>query len=232
MLLWIIFSRLSAGGVLSFAIGDPMTLPDWKDIAGIFPSTATPPPTVLVAGFCLAAMVGGLWAYRRYRAKQSSYADIETSAEISFLGQQDNFWIVELKAILNNKAKAQRKISQIQVRPPCHPCGRSDRREQEIRRTGQFRQRNCQGIVCTEGLCLLRRRPLGHGNVHLCGARSGIGHLPHSPLLVRLQSGLQPCDGKGGASTKVDGVARPARRRAVRGFQTSARQITRRRFAR
>ena len=87
-----------------------MTLPDWKDIAGIFPSTAPPLPTVLVAGFCLAAIVGGLLAYRRYRAKQSVFADIETSAEISFLGQQDNFWIVELKAVLNNKGKAQRKV--------------------------------------------------------------------------------------------------------------------------
>jgi hypothetical protein len=65
---------------------------------------------MLIAGLCLVVMVGGLLAYRRYRAKQSSYADIETSAEISFLGQQDDFWIVELKAILNNKGKAQRKI--------------------------------------------------------------------------------------------------------------------------
>lgn len=110
MLLWIIMVALWAGGVLSFAIGDPMTLSDWKDIAGIFPSTASPPPTMLVAGLCLLVIVGGLLAYRRHRAKQSSYADIETSAEISFLGQQDNFWIVELKAILNNKGKAQRKI--------------------------------------------------------------------------------------------------------------------------
>ena len=87
-----------------------MTLPDWKDIAGIFPSTASPPPTMLVAGLCLLVIVGGLLAYRRHRAKQSSYADIETSAEISFLGQQDSFWIVELKAVLNNKGRAQRKI--------------------------------------------------------------------------------------------------------------------------
>ena len=68
MLLWIIVPALSAGGVLSFAIGDPMTLPDWKDIAGIFQSTATP-PAVLVAGLCLAVIVGGLLAYRRRRAK-------------------------------------------------------------------------------------------------------------------------------------------------------------------
>jgi hypothetical protein len=87
-----------------------MTLSDWKDIAGNFQSAVTPPQTVLVAGFCLAVLVGGLFAYRRYRAKESSYAHIETALEISFLGQQGGFWIVELKAILNNKGGVQRRI--------------------------------------------------------------------------------------------------------------------------
>ena len=87
-----------------------MTLSDWKDIAGFFQSPVTPSPTVLVAGFGLAVLAGGLLAYRRYRAKASSYAHIETSMEISFLGQQDSFWIVELKATLNNKGNVQRKI--------------------------------------------------------------------------------------------------------------------------
>ncbi|MBV8698844.1 MAG: hypothetical protein JO052_13430 [Bradyrhizobium sp.] len=63
-----------------------------------------------VAGFCLAAVIVGLLAYRRYKARESSYAHIETSAEIAFIGQQDNFWVVELKAILNNKGKVQRRI--------------------------------------------------------------------------------------------------------------------------
>jgi hypothetical protein len=79
------------------------------NIAGIFFSTE-PPLAVPVAGLCLAVMIGGFLAYRRYRAKESSYAHIETSAEISFIGQQDNFWIVELKAILNNKGRIQRRI--------------------------------------------------------------------------------------------------------------------------
>jgi hypothetical protein len=87
-----------------------MTLSDWKDVAGNFQSAVTPPPSVLVAGLCLAVLVGGLLAYRRYRAKESSYAHIETSLEISFLGQQNGFWIVELKAILNNKGNVQRRI--------------------------------------------------------------------------------------------------------------------------
>jgi hypothetical protein len=93
-----------------FAIGGPMTLSDWKDIAGNFQSTVAPPPTALVAGLCLAVLVGGLLAFRRYRAKASSYAHIETALEIAFLGQQDGCWIVELKAILANKGNVQRRI--------------------------------------------------------------------------------------------------------------------------
>jgi hypothetical protein len=87
-----------------------MTLSDWKDVAGNFQSAVTAAPTVLVAGICLVLLVGGLLAYRRYRAMESSYAHIETALEISFLGQQDGFWIVELKAILNNKGNVQRRI--------------------------------------------------------------------------------------------------------------------------
>jgi len=87
-----------------------MTLSDWKDIAGNFQSAVAPPPNMLVAGLCVIVLVAGILAYRRYRAKESSYAHIETALEISFLGQHDSFWIVELKAILNNKGNVQRRI--------------------------------------------------------------------------------------------------------------------------
>jgi len=86
-----------------------MTPANWNAIAAIFPA-ADSPLAVPVAGFCLAVVIVGLLLYRRYKARESSYAHIETSAEISFIGQQDNFWVVELKAILNNKGKVQRRI--------------------------------------------------------------------------------------------------------------------------
>jgi hypothetical protein len=86
-----------------------MTPPNWNAIGAMFP-TADSALAVPVAAVCLAVLIGGLLAYRRYRAKESAYAHIETSAEISFIGQQDNFWVVELKAILNNKGKVQRRI--------------------------------------------------------------------------------------------------------------------------
>ena len=86
-----------------------MTPANWNAIAAIFPA-ADSPLAVPVAVFCLAVVIGGLLAYRRHKARESSYAHIETSAEISFIGQQDDFWVVELKAILNNKGKVQRRI--------------------------------------------------------------------------------------------------------------------------
>ena len=77
-----------------------MTLADWKDITAIFQSTITP----------LALIFGGIWAYRRYVVEESNFSHIETSADVSFIGQQRDFWIVELVAILNNKGRVQHKI--------------------------------------------------------------------------------------------------------------------------
>jgi hypothetical protein len=58
----------------------------------------------------LGLIVGGIWAYRRYVVEESNFSHIETSADISFVGQQGDFWIVELLAILNNKGRVQHKI--------------------------------------------------------------------------------------------------------------------------
>ena len=102
---------MAAGGVtLVSPQGEPMRLSDWKDIAGNFQSVITPLPSELVAGLCVVLLVGAWLAYRRYRAMESSYAHIETALDISFLGQQGSFWIVELKAILSNRGAVQRRI--------------------------------------------------------------------------------------------------------------------------
>jgi hypothetical protein len=77
-----------------------VTLADWKDIATIFQSVITP----------VGLIIGGVWAYRRYVVEAKNLAHIETSAEIVFIGQQRDFWIVELLAILNNKSNVQHKI--------------------------------------------------------------------------------------------------------------------------
>jgi hypothetical protein len=77
-----------------------MTITEWKDIAAIFQSIVT--PAALVAG--------GWWAYRRYIVEENNFPHIETSAEISFIGQQQDFWIVELVSVLKNKGKVQHKV--------------------------------------------------------------------------------------------------------------------------
>lgn len=84
-----------------------------SNITAFFQSIAVP-LTTFVVGFGLAVIVGGIMAYRlvsrRYGARESDRAHIESSAEISFIGQQDGFWIVELKAILKNNGTAQHKV--------------------------------------------------------------------------------------------------------------------------
>jgi hypothetical protein len=114
--------RLGAFATIVLPWGHPMTPQDWSDIARIFQSTVTPiaitPVAIPIVGLCLAAIIGGLAAYqwgyrsahRRYNAKESDYPHIESAPEISFIGQQDHFWIVELKAVLNNKGKAPHKV--------------------------------------------------------------------------------------------------------------------------
>ena len=90
-----------------------MTQSDWKDIAGTFPSTISI-VAALIAGCCLIA--GFVLVYRRYGGKgrfgvkEAGNAQIETAADIAFIGQQGRFWIVELTAILNNKGPTQHKI--------------------------------------------------------------------------------------------------------------------------
>ena len=90
-----------------------MSLPDWKEIAEISQPIVAPLVT-FGAGFCLAVIVGALLAYRlasrRYGFREGGTAHIESSADISFIGQQDNFWIVELKATLANKGRGQHKV--------------------------------------------------------------------------------------------------------------------------
>ena len=76
------------------------TLGHLKDLASIVQSLITP----------LALIAGGIWAYRRYVVEESRFPHIETSAEINFVGIHGDYWIVELRAILNNKGKVQHKI--------------------------------------------------------------------------------------------------------------------------
>jgi hypothetical protein len=60
----------------------------------------------------ISLVVGGIWVYRRYIREEEKYPHIQSSANMEFVGKQDDFWIVELIGTLENKGKVQHKISQ------------------------------------------------------------------------------------------------------------------------
>jgi hypothetical protein len=59
----------------------------------------------------LALIIGGVWAFRKYIVQGENLAHIESSAEIEFIGYQDESWVVELRAVLTNKGKVEHRIS-------------------------------------------------------------------------------------------------------------------------
>lgn len=80
------------------------SLSNFKDLASIFQSIVTP----------IGIIAAGAWAYRKYIIEASKYPHIETSAEIEFIGHHNDFWIVELKAVLTNKGKSQHRIERFE----------------------------------------------------------------------------------------------------------------------
>jgi hypothetical protein len=57
--------------------------------------------------------VAGWWAYTRYIRQGENYPHIQTRAEIEFIGKADKFWIVEVRAVLENKGKVQHRFSEL-----------------------------------------------------------------------------------------------------------------------
>ena len=78
------------------------TIEEIKNLAAAFQSVAT------VASF----IVGGIWVYSRYIHQQERYPNIEFSADVQFIGKQDDYWIVELIATVENKGKAQHRMEE------------------------------------------------------------------------------------------------------------------------
>jgi len=79
-----------------------MTIEDWKNLASTLQSFAT------IVSF----IIGGIWVYLRFIRQQEKYPNIEFLAEIEFIGIQDDWWIVEIIATIDNKGKAQHKMSE------------------------------------------------------------------------------------------------------------------------
>ena len=82
---------------------------DLTDLTTIKDFAAAIQSTVTAASF----IVGGIWVYRKY-IKQEKYPNLETSADVNFVGFKGDYWIVELLAYIENKGKAQHRMSNIQ----------------------------------------------------------------------------------------------------------------------
>jgi len=79
-----------------------MTLEEWKNLTSTLQSFAT------IASF----IIGGIWVYWKFIRQQEKYPNIEFLADIAFIGIQDDWWIDEIIATVDNKGKAQHKINE------------------------------------------------------------------------------------------------------------------------
>jgi hypothetical protein len=78
-----------------------MTIEDWKNLASALQSFAT------IVSF----IIGAIWVYLRFIRQQEKYPNIEFISDIEFIGTQDDWWLVEIIASIDNKGKAQHKMS-------------------------------------------------------------------------------------------------------------------------
>lgn len=79
-----------------------LVIEEWKNLAAAVQSVAT------IASF----IVGGIWVYLKYIRQQERYPNIEFSANVQLIGVQNEFWIAELIATVENKGKAQHRMEE------------------------------------------------------------------------------------------------------------------------
>lgn len=81
-----------------------MALEQWKNLAAAIQSIAT----------ALSFIVAGYWVYLRYIRQQENFPNIEFSADVNLIGEQGNWYIVELIGIVENKGKVQHKMEEFE----------------------------------------------------------------------------------------------------------------------
>jgi hypothetical protein len=77
-----------------------MTVTEFKDWADILTSALT----------SLSIIIGGGWVFYRFILQQERYPNINFTTDINIIGKQDNYWIIELIALIENKGKAQHRM--------------------------------------------------------------------------------------------------------------------------
>lgn len=77
-----------------------MTLENWEKLSSILQGVVT----------SVSIIIAGWWAYRRFVVQQEKYPNINFTADINLIGKQEDEWLVELIALIDNKGKAQHKM--------------------------------------------------------------------------------------------------------------------------
>jgi hypothetical protein len=72
-----------------------MTLTDLKDILSIIQLTV----------HIVAFLTAGIWAYARFVLRRQKEPHAEFDMDLSFVGIQDGFWLVEVSAFVENKGQ-------------------------------------------------------------------------------------------------------------------------------
>ena len=80
-----------------------MCISEVKDLAEVVQSILT----------SSSILIGGSWAFYRFILQQERFPNINFTTDIMVIGQQGTFLIVELIATIENKGKAQHKMSEI-----------------------------------------------------------------------------------------------------------------------
>src|SRR5687768_5677883 len=59
----------------------------------------------------LSIIIVGIWTYKRFILQQERYPNLMFTSDIDFIGKQNNEWLVEIVAHIENKGKAQHKMT-------------------------------------------------------------------------------------------------------------------------
>ena len=78
-----------------------MTIEEFEKLAGAIASIVT----------AFSIIVAGWWAYNRFIRQQENYPNLQFVADINLVGTQNEEWLVELIAIVENRGKVQHKMS-------------------------------------------------------------------------------------------------------------------------
>ena len=82
-----------------------MSYTDWKDITAALQSVVT----------SIALVVGGLWAYQKFRYRREREPRAEFDLDVTFVGSQDGRVLIEVSAFVENKGSVRHPVSNFSI---------------------------------------------------------------------------------------------------------------------